>query len=143
MRRSELAVEGFAEPIVAGFRRDGAASFFFGQQTVYQFNTANELRRGFLDGHLLKAENGKLVQLTRQRQADAVNLLRHDLTDAETRQVLSDASELLLRLRVEIAACRFRIIGQVPGDGDIAADIRQWLERLPAQIVIAKAAGLR
>jgi len=55
VERVELQIEGFAETIVAGFRRDGAASFYFGQDFVFQFNTANQLRRGYVEGRLFKA----------------------------------------------------------------------------------------
>src|SRR6201999_1137217 len=75
--RVELKVEGFDEPVVGGFRKDGAASFFFGQQIVYQFNQAGELRRGFFNGKLFKAEDRQLVELTRERIDGNVNLLRH------------------------------------------------------------------
>ena len=56
VERAELTIEGFDEPIVVGFRRDGSASFFFGADPVYQFNTAFELRRAFVVGLLYKAE---------------------------------------------------------------------------------------
>ncbi len=85
VERVELQIYGLLESVVAGFRRDSAASFFFGQDVVYQFNTACELRRGFFEGKLLKAERGRLIQLTRQRTAESVNLVRHELTPLEER----------------------------------------------------------
>jgi hypothetical protein len=117
--RVELKVEGFDEPVVGGFRRDGAASFFFGQQIVYQFNQAGELRRGFFDGKLFKAEDRRLVKLTRDRTDGSVNLLRHELTFEETAKFLSTASRLLRML-------------------DVAGRIRKWLENLSATIPLAK-----
>ncbi len=125
--RAEFIVEVFDEPIVAGFRRDGAASFFFGQQVVYQFNTAGELRRGFVDGRLYKAECGRLVRLTRERTPQAVELLRHELSDAETAEFLRDASERLQMLRGMLADQKFRLVGQVPPDEDVAEKISDWL----------------
>ena len=44
-----------SEPIVVGFRADGALSIFFGDDPVYQFNAAGELRRAYCDGLLFKA----------------------------------------------------------------------------------------
>lgn len=143
VRRVELEVDGLAESIVAGFRSDGAASFYFGQQVVYQFNTAGELRRGYVDGRLLKADRGRLAQLVRQRQGDVVNLIRHDLTGEETRQFLVDARERLQRLQTALVEGNFRIVGQVPPEADLASDVQQWLEKLPAQIAIARTPGVR
>jgi hypothetical protein len=135
--RIELSVEEFAEPIVAGFRRDGAASFFFGQQVVYQFNAEKQLRRAFLDNRLYKAECSQLVQLTRQRTETIVNLLRHELTDVESSQFLSDCHHRLQQLQTALATSCFQIIGQVPPDANVAAQIRDWLANLPATIPLA------
>ncbi len=82
--RIEIRIYSFHEPILAGFRQNGAATFFFGQQMVFQFNSAKQLRRGFADGRLFKAEHGRLSVLTRQRTADAVALIRHDLSPEES-----------------------------------------------------------
>jgi hypothetical protein len=135
--RVELAADGFDEPIVAGFRRDGAASFFFGQQVVYQFNAAGHLRRGFLDGRLYKAQCSQLVQLTRRRTPESVELLRHELTDAESTEFLFEAHERLQKLYAAMSARQFHIIGQVPPGEDIARRIHAWLAKLPAAIPLA------
>ncbi|HZZ27917.1 MAG TPA: hypothetical protein VFE46_07910 [Pirellulales bacterium] len=140
--RVELAAEGFDEPIVAGFRRDGAASFFFGQQTVYQFNAAAELRRGFLDGQLYKAECGRLVQLTRHRTPETVELLRHELNEAETAQFLAAAHDRLLKLELSLSTHRFRVVGQVPPQEDITGRVRDWLTKLPPRIPLASSPRL-
>src|SRR5688572_18570527 len=47
VERVELLIPEFPEPIVAGFRRDGSASFFFGADPVLQFNAQGKLRRAF------------------------------------------------------------------------------------------------
>src|SRR5262245_26728992 len=69
--------------VVAGFRRDGGLSIFFGDDPVYQFNAAGELRRAYFDGNLVKAVNGRLASLSRIRTGSEVQLVRHDLSDAE------------------------------------------------------------
>src|SRR5687767_14012240 len=71
------------EPIVAGFRTDGALSSFFCADPVYQFNAAGELRRAYCDGLLFKAVNGRLVSLRRERNEQEVQLARHELSDIE------------------------------------------------------------
>src|SRR5262245_41173967 len=66
--------------IVAGFRANGAMSLFLGEDPVYQFNAAGQLRRAFVNGRLYKAVGGRLVQLERIRQPQLVELRRHDMT---------------------------------------------------------------
>ena len=86
------------EPIVVGFRRDGALSIFFGDDPVYQFNAAGELRRAYCDGLLFKAVRGRLVSLRRVRgQHDEVQLVRHDLTRREQAAFLSNDGRALPR----------------------------------------------
>jgi hypothetical protein len=135
--RAEFKFAGENESIVAGFRRDGAASFFFGQQIVYQFNTAGELRRGFFDGRLYKAECGRLVELTRRRMTDSVDLLRHELMASEAMQFLCDARARLEQLYDALSAPGLRIVGQVPPDEDVVGRIRMWLDKLCATIPLA------
>ncbi|HTQ37693.1 MAG TPA: hypothetical protein VMJ32_01625 [Pirellulales bacterium] len=135
--RVELAAAGCEEPIVAGFRRDGAASFFFGQQVVYQFNAANQLRRAFLNGRLYKAHCGRLVQLTRHRTAESVDLLHHNLNDAETAQFLADALSRLQSLHRMLSTLQLRIVGQVPTEVDVPGRVRAWLAMLPDMIPVA------
>jgi hypothetical protein len=135
--RAELQVENFAEPVVAGFRRDGAASFFFGQQRVYQFNATGELRRGFLNDQLYKAECGRLVRLARQRTQHTVELLRHELNDAETAYFLTTALEYLQRLRRSLEMGTFHAVGQVPPEEDVVGRISDWLARRSEAIQLA------
>jgi len=136
--RIELRVNDFDDSIVAGFRRDGAASFFFGQQIVYQFNTSAELRRGFLDGRLYKAECGQLVELRRQRTADSVDLLRHELTDSEISQFATDAHRRLQKLRQSLCTGQFQTIGQVSPQGDVVVRLHDWLANLGEPIPLAQ-----
>jgi hypothetical protein len=137
IERVELQVAGLDEPVVVGFRRDGAASFFFGPDAVYQFNARNELRRGFLNGQLYKSTYGRLASLTPVRTADQTELRRHDLNDAETQKFLSGAIALLKKLLESLTACEYTLVGQVPADGDVIGRISRWLADLPEAISIA------
>ncbi len=137
VERVELQIYGLLESVVAGFRRDGAASFFFGHDVVYHFNTACELRRGFFEGKLLKAERGRLIQLTRQRTAESVNLVRHELTPLESAQFLGEAGKRLQLLQQILSGGKFRIVGQVPADGAVVDRVRNWLACLPESISLA------
>src|SRR4051812_13576909 len=81
--------------IVAGFRRDGALSIFFGDDTVYQFNAASELRRAYCDGKLFKAARGRLAALKRVRTEHELQLVRHDLSETEQATFLAEMANRL------------------------------------------------
>jgi len=137
VERVELQIPGWPEPIVCGFRRDGAISFFFGADPVYQFNTSGQLRRAFLQGRIHKAENGHLVALTRERTATEVSLVRHECTRAEEEAILNDARSTLTRLHTALTTGTFTISGQVPPNANITPRIEHWLSTLPPVLPIA------
>lgn len=137
VERVELAVAGYDEPIVCGFRRDGSASFYFGGEPVYQFNTACQLRRAFVAGRLLKAEGGRLVALSRERSATQVTLVRDPLSDDELASLLATMQGHLSRLRMALDGGAFESHGEVPGGGDVAGRLLCWLKALPGVIDIA------
>jgi hypothetical protein len=114
--------------IVAGFRTDGAASIFFGEDPVYHFNAADELRRAYSQGLLIKADAGRLVSLDRQRSETEVRLVRHELSDAEQTLFLDAMIEHLQQLSMILAAGEFEIAGQVPADVDVRSRVARWLE---------------
>ena len=136
-RRIELEVEGEPAPVIIGFRRDGAASVFFGDDPVIQFTARGELRRGYLAGRLIKAERGRIAALTRVRTQGETQLLRHDLDPAETAEFLRAMQTRLVALRDEIEEGRCRVLRHVPEKGDMLRDVRQWLEALETPLRIA------
>jgi hypothetical protein len=139
VERMELAVGGFGQPIVVGFRRDGCTSVYFGADPAYHFNKRNELRRAYLGGLLHKAEHGKLISLERQRTAAEVQLLRRDLTAAESQQVVSDMAERLRALDEALSADSFRVVGVVPADGNVLNRVQRWLAEIRSRpIAIAQ-----
>src|SRR5262245_21670625 len=119
VQRVELKVVGFVEPIVVGFRRDGSASFYFGSDPVYHFNTARELRRAYIGGLLYKAEQGRLVSLSRERTDAAIFLNRIEISQNEAADILMALRDRLLALHGALAACHFEVVGQVPPDADV------------------------
>jgi hypothetical protein len=113
--------------VVAGFRANGAASFFFGDDPVYQFNSVGQLRRGYCGGLLFKAAHGRLVSLQRVRLESETQLLSHQLTDSEQ---LSFTGEMQTRLRELAGALQnscFEVIGQVPAEADVLERVRSGL----------------
>jgi hypothetical protein len=113
--------------ITVGFRPNGAASIFFGVDPVYHFNAAGELRRAFCDGLLFKATHGRLVSLRRIRQQGEVQLLRHELTEAEQGGFLARMRDLLSGLASALGHGEFEIRGQVPSDAEVVARLKAWL----------------
>ncbi len=130
VRRIELRVPNEAESIVFGFRRDGAASIFFGADPVYQFNAARELRRAYVAGKLLKANRGTLAELTRVRTPTEVQLVRHDLDAAQTATFLQTMLARLTQLSAALGTDDVEIVGQVPPDGELLLTCREELAQL-------------
>lgn len=138
VERIELRVRDWPQTVVAGFRRDGAASFYLSPEEVYQFNSERQLRRGYLNGRLLKAEQGRLAWLTRHRTASEVQLLRHDLTEQEASAFLQGARERLVALLQRMTAAQCEVVGQHPADADVLGRVRQWLASLEEPIAAAR-----
>lgn len=135
VERVELTSGDRRVSIVAGFRDDGSLSIFFGAEPVYQFNSAGELRRAFVNDRLLKASNGRLVALRRERHGDEVQLLRHDLDAAEQESFLDQMSNQLRNFAQGIDSSILQIVGQVPPNADILSRIRSWLGDYPTPTV--------
>lgn len=131
VERLMVQVDGWDDAVVAGFRRNGATSFFFGADPVYQFNAAGELRRAFANGCLYKAVQGQLTALRRERTATEVQLLSRPLTAAETNSFLTAMDERLLRLRAAIISPSAKILGQVPVEVDVLDRVAHWLAKHP------------
>jgi hypothetical protein len=129
VERVELAPIGDSDDatITAGFRPDGAASIFFGADPVYHFNAAGELRRAYCGGLLFKAMHGRLVSLRRVRTRDEVQLLRHELSEAEQSVFLTRMQSLLADLATVLTRREFKTVGQVPKDADVVGRLKAWL----------------
>lgn len=126
------------DSIVIGFRRDGCASFFFGVSPVWQFNRAGELRRGYYEGRLLKAERGRLIAMQRERHPDEVFLVREELSREQERLILEQAEMMLRELQALLAAARFTLVGQVPAEGNVCQQVQAWLEERPRPLKVAE-----
>jgi hypothetical protein len=143
VQRAELAVEAWSEPVVVGFRANGGASVYLGQDLAWHFDSRGRLRRAFVAGVLYKAEHGRLVSLTRQRAAGEVQLVRDELSDVQQQELLSRLSTSLARLAVQLQAGQFQVHGQVPPKAPIVDRIRSWLAGLPGSIARASSPHAR
>lgn len=143
VERVELIGDDEPFSLVVGFRRTGEGSLYWGADPVYQFNAAGELRRGFRAGKLLKAVQGNLVQLERQRTATESLLLSSTLDSAAHQEVLLDAQFRCDTLLAWLDAGRFRIVGQVPAERDVVMRVREWLRGLPRPLLVARGPHVR
>jgi len=135
--RVELQLPGNAGTWVVGFRRDGAASLFVDFDPVFQFNAAHELRRAYVGGKLVKAEQGRLVGLVRVRTEHEIQLVRYPFTAAEVAEFAALLRHCCLELRRHLAQSRCVVLGQVPVEADLPARVLAWLDTLPEPIRIA------
>lgn len=142
VERVAVRVPWLEDEVVVGFRADSSASFYFGQQRVYQFNSAGELRRAHLGESLYKADGGRLVSLHRQRTANAVELIATPLDDTATGVFLAAMTDNLSRLSASLAG-EVQIIGQAPPAVDVLARVHQWLARHAGEIRIASSPRVR
>jgi hypothetical protein len=133
------ADETVVDPIVVGFRANGAASVFFGQDLAYHFTSTGELRRAYQSARLYKADRGRLASLDRRRTANQVELLQHDLTDAETSEFLGELSRRFRELQTALDAGEFKRLRQIPPEAaDLVKNIAKWLSSLPHPVRIAR-----
>ena len=137
VERIELRLLNREETVIIGFRKDGAVSLFFGQQKVYHFNSQNELRRAFLAGELVKAEQRQLIALRRERTATEVQLLRRPLDERDKQFELEILCSLLAELRSAIPTASVEVVAQHPSDGSVLARVTDWIAQLPGTISIA------
>ena len=132
VQRVELSLLDDQQPdetVVIGFRKDGAASIYFGAEPVYQFNTAHKLRRAFWRGELYKADRGVLVAMRRERHATEIVLRRREISAAENKRFREIMRSHLVRLARHLDTGRYSIVGQIPPEADV---VGRWLPLLPA-----------
>lgn len=136
-RRVEFRVPGCQAPFVIGFRGNGAASVFCGEDPVYQFTTHNEIRRGFFQGDLLKSKAGQLYRLRRERTDKQTRLMRSKLPDESLHQYMALLHQHRDTIIATIAANEVEIVGQIPTGHNVLGDVADWLQTLKFPVPIA------
>jgi hypothetical protein len=119
--RIEFSVAGQAEPIVAGFRKNGQWSLYFGSDPAYHFASDGALRRAFVGNDLYRSQGATLARLRRARDRNEVRLVRHDLTSAELEEFMARMSEHLASLKAAIETGSSQVIRQIPESADVEA----------------------
>lgn len=136
-RRAEWIPPG-EEPVVTGFRNNGAFSIYFGPDPCFHFTPKGELRRAFANGYLFRSEGTTLSRLLRQREElpAKVELLRSDLGSEELNDFWND-----IRSRLERFQNWLKPLPPpnraVPPDDSHAAQVLAFLESIPRQPSLA------
>jgi hypothetical protein len=125
--RAEIRVPSEADPVVAGFRRDGSLAVYFGSDPVYQFDDTGRLRRGFVDGVLYRTQGGTLARMTRHRTPEATELHRHDLTGEELQTFLKRMLGRISVFRGWLAADEYEVVEAVPAPCDVLPRLTAFL----------------
>lgn len=133
--RVELQIPGAAEPVVAGFHRDGRLSIYFGPDPVYHFDPEGRLRRAFVDGNLYRSRGDTLSRLTRERTASTTSLVRHDLNQDELSNFLSAMRWQLRELQRQVEEGGTVVLRQVPPEADVAGRVRRTLGDLSTEVL--------
>ena len=133
VRRAEWRVSFQAEVIVAGFKRNGSWSIYFGSDPVYQFDADGRLRRAFADGFLWRTQGTTLARLQRERTDFESELQRHDLTELELSEFLRELQQRLHALLNSIDCGEASLLRQAPDDGDVTTELKIALRSVLSQ----------
>lgn len=127
--RIQLRMMGAGKPceVFAGFRKNGALSLYFDDDPVYHFNSTGELRRAFVDNHLLKAEEGKLIAMQPRRGETSTDLVSREMTPEQQQQFCNSALKRIAWLHAEIEAEHYELVGQMPETGEALPQLANWL----------------
>ncbi len=123
-----------------GFR-DDALSLYFNADPVYQFNSAGELRRAFVENAIVKAVAGNIHIWRPERSEREVAMQSRELSAAETEEFMENLSRRLAAVREALQRRHYELMGNVPAEGEGLARLRNWLESLQA-IEIAETANV-
>ena len=122
-RRVEWQVPFLTDPVVAGFKKNGACSVYFGAEPVLQFDPAGCLRRAFFEGFLFRTQGTTLARLQRNRTASESQLVRHDLSDCELATFRVQACSWLRQLLQAIDLGQVVRVRQVPEGDEVILDL--------------------
>ncbi|TWT97518.1 hypothetical protein [Neorhodopirellula pilleata] len=85
---------------IIGWRCEDAMSLFVEQDPVFHFNTRGELRRAYVEGRKLAAEDGRLCELVRSDDTSSkLSLFRQILDPSQTNQVQVAIKQSLAEIR--------------------------------------------
>ena len=138
--RIQWCSAGTQQATILGLR-SGALSIFGDHEHVLHFNADGALRRAYREGQLIKAEDGRLVALTRERTATEVALVRQLWTDEQQAAWLTQMSNRIDQLCDELKRGAGVVQRKLPDDADTTTFITV-LESIARPMQIARRPGL-
>jgi len=135
--RAECRFRDCDRVMTIGFRSNGAASFYFDTDWVWQFDRFGRVRRGFDRGRWIKAERGQLVVLERHRSPEVVIMSDSSEDDSEASHRLQRLSGELRRLGESIHSEGLVVVRAVPNETTFRESLRSWLQGLVFPLPIA------
>jgi len=129
VRRAEFRVPWIDETIIAGYRRNGSLSIYFGSDPCYHFDADVRLRRAFIEGCLYRTQGATLARLERRRRANHVELERHDLTPSELGKVVREMVDNLSRLQASLSR-EAECLHAVPDGANVQSELVLSLLRI-------------
>lgn len=135
-RRAEYCIAD-SEPVFFGLRDNGGVSFYFGEDPVLHFNSKGELRRAYFQNDLYKAEDGRLVRMTRERSAGASTLVSKMLTADAQSMFLSCHRDDLHNFAMTVGTPGVKADRVVPADFDAGKAIYDYVTSLPNPLRVA------
>jgi hypothetical protein len=131
VRRAELTGPGFTDPVVAGFRRDGSLSVYFGSDPAYHLDPQGRLKRAFHSGRLYRTQGETLAELTRERTATETTLRRRDLLTEGVEPFLAEMTGRMTNLLLQLRDGALRVTRQVPdSDESFRRDFDAAVDRM-------------
>ena len=136
-QRGELTLPECSEPIVIGFREDGACSWYFGEAPVFHFNSRQQLRRVFRGEAMYAAAAGTRVRLEREGSGGRIELQRVPIGNDELSGLLTQWTECITSIREVFQNGQPVWRGTTTDRHEFASKISQWLNALPETLAIA------
>jgi hypothetical protein len=145
--RGRTLVDGIE--VVVGFRAGGAASLYWDQDPVYQFNSQHELRRVFLAGVRYAADRGVLVKLNQVSAAsiadvERLKLLHQQIAEIESSKIQDSLQRFLSQLSLNLQS-HDQSDWDATGDSVVAfrERVRLWIDAIECPCAIAAGPTVR
>jgi len=122
-----LETEWEWQVVTVGFRRDGAASFYFNQDPFYQFESNGLLRRAHCDGFLYRSQSTTLARLDRTRTTQVTTLQRQDLSPQQLAEFHERMLGQLQALHEHLQTGTLKIQRMVCSDGNLLQRVLTFL----------------
>ena len=113
--------------VIAGFRKGGRWSLYFGEDPAYHFEASGALRRAYVQGKLYRAEGETLAELVRVRAETQTQLVRTDLSLTECARFLEQMRAAVQTLWHALETDTCSVLQQLPAEPDCRPELQQAL----------------